>query len=356
MVRRCRSGGSAPPLDSATRSSIPRAIATMSPMPVPQAAARHPAVRAARLLRRRRSRHPDRRAGARALRRAGLCPPRDRPQPLRRRGPEGEGRGLRRGARRDSRTPSSRWSSPPTACQSRVREAARARNLFHLDATCPLVTKVHREAEILHPQGARDRARSAMPAIPRWWARWASCRPARSPWSRPSADAARLPAAATRTSSPGSPRRRCRSTTRPRSSRCSRERFPEIVAPHKEDICYATTNRQEAVKRVAGEVDAHDRRRRAELLQLAAAARGGRARRLPARRAGPARRRDRLAALRRRRAPRRHRRRVGAGSAGRRGDRRLRRALRRLGRGGDRHAEETIAFNLPRALRDDAAE
>ena len=33
-------------------------------------------------------------------------------------------------------------------------------------------------------------------------------------------------------------------------------RFPDIAAPHKEDICYATTNRQEAVKRVAPEVDA----------------------------------------------------------------------------------------------------
>jgi 4-hydroxy-3-methylbut-2-enyl diphosphate reductase len=33
-------------------------------------------------------------------------------------------------------------------------------------------------------------------------------------------------------------------------------RFPAITAPHKEDICYATTNRQEAVKRVAGRVDA----------------------------------------------------------------------------------------------------
>ena len=32
-------------------------------------------------------------------------------------------------------------------------EAARARNLFQLDATCPLVTKVHREAEILHRKG-----------------------------------------------------------------------------------------------------------------------------------------------------------------------------------------------------------
>jgi 4-hydroxy-3-methylbut-2-enyl diphosphate reductase len=33
------------------------------------------------------------------------------------------------------------------------------------------------------------------------------------------------------------------------------ERFPAIVAPHKDDICYATTNRQQAVKAVAPKVD-----------------------------------------------------------------------------------------------------
>ncbi|MGH1423808.1 MAG: 4-hydroxy-3-methylbut-2-enyl diphosphate reductase [Pseudooceanicola sp.] len=33
-------------------------------------------------------------------------------------------------------------------------------------------------------------------------------------------------------------------------------RFPAIVGPHKEDICYATTNRQEAVKAMAGKIDA----------------------------------------------------------------------------------------------------
>ncbi len=33
-------------------------------------------------------------------------------------------------------------------------------------------------------------------------------------------------------------------------------RFPAIVGPHKEDICYATTNRQEAVKVMAPKVDA----------------------------------------------------------------------------------------------------
>jgi 4-hydroxy-3-methylbut-2-enyl diphosphate reductase len=34
------------------------------------------------------------------------------------------------------------------------------------------------------------------------------------------------------------------------------ERFPDIKGPHKEDICYATTNRQEAVKAMAPHADA----------------------------------------------------------------------------------------------------
>ena len=34
-----------------------------------------------------------------------------------------------------------------------------------------------------------------------------------------------------------------------------RRRFPKIVGPAKDDICYATQNRQAAVKTVAGEVD-----------------------------------------------------------------------------------------------------
>lgn len=33
------------------------------------------------------------------------------------------------------------------------------------------------------------------------------------------------------------------------------KRFPLIVAPHKEDICYATTNRQNAVKAIARKID-----------------------------------------------------------------------------------------------------
>jgi len=34
-----------------------------------------------------------------------------------------------------------------------------------------------------------------------------------------------------------------------------RRRFPEIAGPHREDICYATTNRQDAIKRIAGGAD-----------------------------------------------------------------------------------------------------
>ncbi|ALI55478.1 4-hydroxy-3-methylbut-2-enyl diphosphate reductase [Celeribacter marinus] len=35
-----------------------------------------------------------------------------------------------------------------------------------------------------------------------------------------------------------------------------RARFPDIVGPHKEDICYATTNRQAAVKAIASNIEA----------------------------------------------------------------------------------------------------
>ncbi|CVF53864.1 4-hydroxy-3-methylbut-2-enyl diphosphate reductase [Serratia marcescens] len=34
-----------------------------------------------------------------------------------------------------------------------------------------------------------------------------------------------------------------------------RQRFPKIIGPRKDDICYATTNRQEAVRNLAGDAD-----------------------------------------------------------------------------------------------------
>ena len=39
------------------------------------------------------------------------------------------------------------------ACRNRSRRRPQRRNFFALDATCPLVTKVHREAEIHHKRG-----------------------------------------------------------------------------------------------------------------------------------------------------------------------------------------------------------
>ena len=39
------------------------------------------------------------------------------------------------------------------ACRNRFRPTPRPRNFFSLDATCPLVTKVHREAAIHFKRG-----------------------------------------------------------------------------------------------------------------------------------------------------------------------------------------------------------
>ena len=94
-----------------------------------------------------------------------------------------------------------------------------------------------------------------MPAIPRSSARWASCRRARCCWSR----TWRRPRRWTcpiRTISPTPRRPRCRSTTRPSIVAALRRRFPAIHGPKMEDICYATTNRQAAVKAIAPQCDA----------------------------------------------------------------------------------------------------
>ena len=54
---------------------------------------------------------------------------------------------------------------------------------------------------------------------------------------------------------PSSPRPRCRWTTRRQIVAALRARFPDIEGPRKEDICYATTNRQSAVKQLAADCD-----------------------------------------------------------------------------------------------------
>ena len=207
-----------------------------------------------------------------------------------------------------------------------VPAEAQKRNFFALDATCPLVTKVHREAEIHHKRGREIVliGHAGHPEVV--------------------GTMGQLPAGAVtlvetveeaRAFTPRDPGNLAYVTQTTLSVDDTAEivaalkaRFPQIVGPHKEDICYATTNRQEAVKKVAPHGRGDDGGRGAELLQLPAPARGGRARRLPARGAGAARRGHRLVGVRLDREPRRHRRRLGAGGAGRGDDRRLRRALR----------------------------
>ena len=57
--------------------------------------------------------------------------------------------------------------------------------------------------------------------------------------------------------------------------RLLRERFPEMIDPPGEDICYATQNRQAAVKQIAPQVDLMIVGRLGQLLELGASQGGG---------------------------------------------------------------------------------
>ncbi len=135
-----------------------------------------------------------------------------------------------------------------------VPAAAKARNLFHLDATCPLVTKVHREAEIHHRRG-RHVLLIGHAGHPEVIGTMGQLPDGAVTLIETLDDVARLDPPA------GVPLAYTTQTTLSvDDTRAIVEalsaRFPEITAPHKEDICYATTNRQEAVKVVAPRVDA----------------------------------------------------------------------------------------------------
>jgi len=135
-----------------------------------------------------------------------------------------------------------------------VPEAARLRNLFHLDATCPLVTKVHREAEIHHRKG-REIVLIGHAGHPEVVGTMGQLPQGAITLIETEADA--------RLFQPKAPEKLAyiTQTTLSVDDTASivailSERFPAMTAPHKEDICYATTNRQEAVKRIASQIDA----------------------------------------------------------------------------------------------------
>ncbi len=135
-----------------------------------------------------------------------------------------------------------------------VSAEAAERNLLAIDATCPLVTKVHREAEIHWRRGRRillvghsghPEVVGTMGQLPEGAVVLVE--------SVEDIDGLRFDdeenlAYVTQTTlSLDDSREIIEALT---------ERFPTIVGPHKEDICYATTNRQAAVKEVAPRVDA----------------------------------------------------------------------------------------------------
>jgi 4-hydroxy-3-methylbut-2-enyl diphosphate reductase len=135
-----------------------------------------------------------------------------------------------------------------------VPQAAASRRLFAVDATCPLVTKVHREAEI-HRKRGRHVILVGHAGHPEVEGTMGQLPAGAITLIETLQDVARL--------APVDPQNLAYVTQTTLSVDDTRDivealktRFPAIVGPHKEDICYATTNRQEAVKRVAPEVDA----------------------------------------------------------------------------------------------------
>jgi 4-hydroxy-3-methylbut-2-enyl diphosphate reductase len=130
-----------------------------------------------------------------------------------------------------------------------VPEAAQARNLFYLDATCPLVSKVHIEAERHHEAGrevllighaGHPEVLGTMGQLPEGSVHLIETIADARAFTPKDADAL---AYTTQTTLSVDDTRAIADVLR--------ERFPRMVGPRKDDICYATTNRQEAVKRIA---------------------------------------------------------------------------------------------------------
>jgi 4-hydroxy-3-methylbut-2-enyl diphosphate reductase len=130
-----------------------------------------------------------------------------------------------------------------------VPEAAEARNLFYLDATCPLVSKVHIEAERHHEAG-REVLLIGHAGHPEVLGTMGQLPEGSVHLIETIDDAlAFIP------KDPDALAYTTQTTLSVDDTRAIAEvlkgRFPRMVGPRKDDICYATTNRQEAVKRIA---------------------------------------------------------------------------------------------------------
>ena len=129
-----------------------------------------------------------------------------------------------------------------------VPATARSREMLFLDATCPLVSKVHVEAERHHAAG-RHIILIGHTGHPEVVGTMGQLPPGSISLIETVADAEAF-------QRPGdAPLAYATQTTLSVDDTAEilatlKRRFPELPDPHKEDICYATTNRQEAVKRL----------------------------------------------------------------------------------------------------------
>ena len=131
---------------------------------------------------------------------------------------------------------------------------AKTRNMFFLDATCPLVSKVHVEAQRHYSEG-HEIVLIGHKGHPEVVGTMGQLPPGAITLVETVADAQSF--------APRDPGGLAYVTQTTLSVDDTREivetlksRFPAINGPSKQDICYATTNRQEAIKAVAPEVDA----------------------------------------------------------------------------------------------------
>ncbi len=131
---------------------------------------------------------------------------------------------------------------------------ASARNIFAIDATCPLVTKVHREAELHHRQG-RKVLLVGHAGHPEVVGTLGQLPPGSIILVQTIEDIAALDGLGDSNLAYVTQTTLSVDDTRSMVDALTR-RFPRIIGPHRQDICYATTNRQEAVKRIAPIVDA----------------------------------------------------------------------------------------------------
>ena len=134
-----------------------------------------------------------------------------------------------------------------------VPEEAARRHLFYVDATCPLVSKVHREVE-RHRRHGRHILMIGHAGHPEVIGTMGQVEPGAITLIESTEDAAsaRPP--------PASALAYVTQTTLSIDDTAEivailKRRFPDIAGPRKEDICYATTNRQAAVKAIAPHVD-----------------------------------------------------------------------------------------------------